>query len=52
MCYNMLSDTMPIIKSCNQLVQVVDSEDYLIYKFTITYIQCQMMMYITYVTYF
>ena len=27
MCYNMLSDT--IIKLCNQLVQVVDSEVYL-----------------------
>ena len=29
MCYNMLSDTKPIIKLCNQLVQVVDSEVYL-----------------------
>ena len=29
MCYNMLLDTKPIIKLCNQLVQVVDSEVYL-----------------------
>ena len=28
MCYNMLSDTKPVIKLCNQLVQVVDSEVY------------------------
>ena len=29
MCYNVLSDTKPIIILCNQLVQVVDSEIYL-----------------------
>ena len=29
MCYNMLSDIKPIIKLCNQLVQVADSEVYL-----------------------
>ena len=29
MCYNMLSDTNPIFKLCNQLVHVVDSEVYL-----------------------
>ena len=29
MCYNMLSDTKPIIKLCNQLVQGVDGEVYL-----------------------
>ena len=29
MCYNMLLDTMHIIKLCNELVQVVDSEVYL-----------------------
>ena len=31
MCYNISSDTKPIIKLCNQLVQAVDNEVYLEY---------------------